>query len=99
MSDHVTAREFERFANRIDNSIAEMARAQSAFFQKQAAINNDVATLKNRYKVISGAVIALLIGTVYGKVTEPSQVQPAINHHQPPTQPTAKAETIDLIIG
>ena len=78
MPDHLSAREFERFANRIDTKIDKMTDAQNEFFTKQSAINNDVSNMKKKYTIIATAVITLMVGTVYSKIVE----QPAINQHK-----------------
>lgn len=96
MPDHLSAREFERFANRIDNSVNEMVKAQNEFFIKQSAINNDVANIKKKYAVITTAVISLMIGTVYSKMTETEQ--PVITQYKEIQKPEIKPVTKDLIV-
>jgi len=76
MPDYVTSREFERFAKRIDSKIDGMTTAQQEFFTKQSVINADVSNIKRKYTIITTAVITLMIGTVYGKITEQPAIKP-----------------------
>ena len=78
MPDYVTSREFERFAKRIDKKVDKMVEAQHEFFTNQSVINADVSNIKKKYGMVTTAVIMLMVGTVYSKVTE----QPAINQHK-----------------
>ena len=76
MPDYVTSREFERFAKRIDKKVDKMVEAQHEFFTNQSVINADVSNIKKKYTIITTAVITLMIGTVYGKITEQPVIKP-----------------------
>lgn len=76
MPDYLSAREFERFAKRIDKKIDGLTTAQNEFFTKQSVINADVASMKKKSGVVTSAIIALMVGTVYSKVTEQPVIKP-----------------------
>lgn len=89
MPDYVTSREFERFAKRIDRKIDGMTASQNEFFTKQSVINADVSNIKKKYGIITTAVLILMVGTAYSKITE----QPAINQHEELKIKTVKVES------
>ena len=76
MPDYASSREFERFATRIDAKIDRMERNQNEFFTNQSVINSHVDSMRKKYAIITTAVITLMIGTVYGKITEQPVIKP-----------------------
>jgi len=76
MPDYASSREFERFATRIDAKIDRMERNQNEFFNNQSLINADVSSMKKKSGIVTSAIIALMVGTVWSKVTEQPVIKP-----------------------
>jgi len=107
MSDYVSSREFGRSMDSVDSRFdrtdsqlqdvisgqKDLIKAQQKFFTKQAVINADFASIKKKYSVVTTALIVLMVGTVYGKIT----TEPAITQHEEPKKAEIKPVTKDLI--
>ena len=76
MPDHLTVREFDRFAKRLDSKVDKMLDAQQEFFTNQSVINADVSNMKKKYSIVTTAIMMLMVGTVYSKVTEQPVIKP-----------------------
>ena len=85
MPNHISSDEFQRFTtavfermDRTDDKIDGLTQKQNENNVKQAVINSDVSNIKKKYSIVTGAIITLMVGTVWSKVTE----QPVINQHK-----------------
>jgi len=78
---------------RVESKVDSIKGEHSAFMIEQSPINQTVKDIKKNFTVMGGAIIVLLVGSVYGKITE----TPAINQHKEIPAPQVKEETKDLI--